>query len=166
MLDQADNVSLSKKKRPSWDQYFLRLAHVVKDRSNCLRQAVGVVVVKDKHIIATGYNGTPAGVTNCCDGGCERCFHREKNMLKENERKDLCICIHAEQNALLQSAYHGVSTKGAVLYSTIAPCIQCAKAIINAGIAAVVYEQEHQDDLGVKLLTTATLQTKKLNNIT
>lgn len=142
-------------KRPSWEAYFLKLAEMVRERSNCLRMAVGVVIVKEKHIIATGYNGTPAGVKNCIDGGCERCLHREKNILKENERKDLCICIHAEQNAILQSAYHGVSTKGAVLYSTVAPCAQCAKAIINAGITEVVYETEHQDRIGRDLLTTA-----------
>ncbi len=141
--------------RPTWDEYFLKLAHVIKDRSNCFRMAVGVVVVKEKHIIATGYNGTPAGVKNCFEGGCERCTQREKNLLKLDERKDLCICIHAELNALLQSAYHGVSTKGAVLYSTIAPCIQCAKAIINSGISEVFYEEEHQDKLGRELLIRA-----------
>ena len=78
-------------KRPSWDQYFLNLAHVVKDRSNCLRMAVGVVVVKDKHIIATGYNGTPAGIKNCFDGGCKRCLHRHENKIKPGERKSLAL---------------------------------------------------------------------------
>ncbi|QQG44324.1 MAG: cytidine/deoxycytidylate deaminase family protein [Candidatus Roizmanbacteria bacterium] len=142
-------------KRPSWDDYFIDLAQVVKSRSNCLRMSVGVVIAKDKRIIATGYNGTPAGVTNCYDGGCQRCLDRENNILKEGERKDLCICMHAEQNALLQSALYGVSTKGAVLYSTVAPCLQCAKAIINCGISSVVYSDSHTDDFGHKLLTSA-----------
>jgi len=150
-----------KTKRPSWDEYFLSLATTVKERSNCLRDAVGVVIIQDRHIIATGYNGTPAGIKNCIDGGCKRCWMRKQNKLKENERKDLCICIHAEQNAVLQSAYHGASTKGAILYSTIAPCIQCAKTIINAGISKVVYKESHQDNLGLKLLKEAGLKVKK-----
>lgn len=141
-------------KRPEWDEYFLKLARVVKERSNCLRGAVGVVVVKDRHIIATGYNGTPAGVKNCFEGGCERCLHREKNILSENERKDLCLCLHAEQNSLLQAAYHGIPTKGATMYATTAPCLQCAKAIINAGIVKVIYEENHQDDLGIELMSS------------
>jgi dCMP deaminase len=158
------NVFMStdlKTKRPSWDSYFIKLAHVVKERSNCLRGSIGVVIVKDKRITATGYNGTPTGIKNCFEGGCERCSDREKNLLKENERKDLCLCLHAEQNALLQSAYHGVSTKGATLYSTIAPCLQCAKAMINAGIAEVVYEGEFQDDMGIKLLASANIKVSK-----
>ncbi|MBI2641226.1 dCMP deaminase family protein [Candidatus Roizmanbacteria bacterium] len=128
---------------------------VVRHRSNCLRTSVGVVIVKDKHIIATGYNGTPAGTKNCIDGGCKRCLQRSQNILKENERKDLCVCVHSEQNAILQSAYHGVSTKGAMLYSTVAPCLQCAKAIINAGIAMVIFGEKHQNTLGTDLLTSA-----------
>ncbi len=154
-------MSILQDKRPSWGRYFLDLAHVVKSRSNCLRMAVGVVIVQGKHIIATGYNGTPGGIKNCLDGGCERCLRRHKNELQENERKDLCICIHAEQNALLQSAYHGASTRGAVLYSTVAPCLQCAKAIINAGIKEVVYENEHQDDLGKIIFKEANINVHK-----
>ncbi len=139
-------------KRPPWEQYFLNLAKVVRERSNCLRQQVGVVLVKNKRIIATGYNGTPAGIKNCFDGGCKRCSHRHSNKMKVNERKDLCICVHAEENALLQSAFHGVSSKDAIMYSTIAPCAQCAKSIINAGVAKVVYSAGHTDDFGLKLL--------------
>lgn len=149
--------------RPSWDEYFLNLAEVVKTRSNCLRMAVGVVVVKDKRIIATGYNGTPAGVKNCLEGGCQRCRDRQNNVLKENERKDLCICIHAEENALLQSALHGMSTKGAILYSTVAPCLQCAKAIVNSGIAEIVYGEDHQDDTGLKLFAEAGVTIRKFS---
>lgn len=148
-------------KRPSWDSYFLKLAHVVKERSNCFRLSIGAVIVQGTYIIATGYNGTPKGTKNCNEDGCERCSRREKNILKKDERKDLCICVHAELNAILQTAYHGVSTRGAALYSTIAPCIQCAKAIINAGIATVVYEEKYQDALGIQLLQSAGLTTRK-----
>ncbi len=147
--------NLKQKKRPSWDDYFLDLARVVKSRSNCLRASVGVVVVQGTHIITTGYNGTPAGTKNCIDGGCSRCAKRESNVFAENERKDLCICLHAEQNALLQSAYHGVSARGTTMYSTVAPCLQCAKSIINAGIAQVIYSASHQDDMGLALLKSA-----------
>ncbi|OGK20865.1 hypothetical protein A2866_04880 [Candidatus Roizmanbacteria bacterium RIFCSPHIGHO2_01_FULL_39_8] len=152
---------LANKNRPSWREYFLKLAEIVKGRSNCLRMSVGVVIVKDKHIISTGYNGTPAGITNCIDGGCKRCKQRHSGELKENERKDLCICIHAEQNALLQTAYHGISTKGAIMYSTTAPCLQCAKHIINAGIAKVIFTDNHQDRLGIDLLQKAGIDIEK-----
>jgi dCMP deaminase len=147
--------------RPSWDEYFLNLAYVVKSRSNCLRQSVGVVIVKEKHIIATGYNGTPFGVKNCFEGGCQRCWDREHNGLGEGQDKHLCICIHAEQNAILQSAYHGTSTKGAVLYSTTAPCIGCAKHLLNAGIKEVVYAEEYTDSIGIDLLKEAGVLVRK-----
>lgn len=152
----------SKDKRPDWDSYFLKLAHVVKERSNCLRQSVGVVLVKDKRIIATGYNGTPAGVKNCIDGGCLRCLRRDKNVLKPYEQKELCICIHAEQNALLQCAYHGVSARGATMYSTVAPCVSCAKHVINAGISKIIYKDNHSDKLGRDLLKSAQVSVIKV----
>lgn len=146
------------KNRPSWDEYFLSLAATVQTRSNCLRQSVGVVIVKDRRIIATGYNGTPAGIKNCFDGGCRRCFKRHENKLKPGERKDLCVCVHAEENALLQSAYHGVRTRGAILYSTDAPCVSCAKSMINSGITKIVYKVDHTDDFGLKLIKSAGIE--------
>jgi dCMP deaminase len=149
------------KVRPSWDEYFLQLARSVQERSNCLRRSVGVVIVKDKRIIATGYNGTPSGLKNCLDGGCERCLLRHQNRLGENERKDLCICIHAEENAILQCAYHGASSRGASLYATVAPCLQCAKSIINAGIVRVVFTDPHKSTLGVALLKKTGVRTQK-----
>jgi len=154
------------KKRLSWDEYFMQIAQSAQARSNCIRDSVGAVIVKEKRIIATGYNGTPAGITNCVDGGCKRCSDRHANILKTNERKDLCICVHAELNALLQSAYHGASTKGATLYCTIAPCLQCAKAIINAGIAEVIYKHPHTtegiDNKGIDLLSKAGVKVGKI----
>ncbi len=154
-------VKKIKYKRPSWDEYFMNMAKVAKDRSNCLRQTVGAVLVKDQRIIATGYNGAPMGVKNCIDGGCERCLQRERGELEENVEYELCLCLHAEQNSVLQSAYHGMSTKGATLYSTIAPCLQCAKALINAGVAEIVYDEDHSDKLGLKLLKAAGVKIRK-----
>lgn len=151
------------KKRPAWDEYFLNLAKVVRERSACLRDSVGVVLIKDKRIIATGYNGTPIGIKNCIEGGCKRCLHRHHERIKPYEEKEKCICLHAEQNSLLQSAYHGMSTKGATMYSTIAPCIQCAKAIINAGVSEVVYFGKYSDNLGVKLLSSAGVKVRQHN---
>ena len=146
---------LKTQKRPSWNEYFLQLAEIVKGRSNCIRRQVGAVLVKDRQIIAAGYSGTPRRVKNCDEGGCQRCLRREKNIIKTNERKDLCICICAEQNALVQGAYHGISTKGTTLYATVSPCLQCARLIINAGITTVVYKEQYQDDFGIKLLKSA-----------
>jgi len=151
-----------KNKRPSWDDYFMKLAHVVKERSNCIRMKVGVVLVKDRQIIATGYNGTPKGIKNCCDGGCQRCLDRHNNRLQQGEKKDLCICVHAEENAILQSAYHGVSTRGVIMYSTIAPCSTCAKSIINAGISEVIYQDNHPGAVGEGLLQKAGVKVRNI----
>ena len=152
---------MTKDKRPTWDEYFLKLAKVVRERSNCLRGSVGAVLIKDKRIIATGYNGTPKGIKNCYEGGCERCLKRDKNQLKEDQDKELCICVHAEQNSLHQSSLHGMSTQDSVLYSTIEPCLQCAKAIINAGVSEVVYSGKYSDNLGVKLLSSAGVKVRR-----
>lgn len=158
---------MNSKFRLSWDEYFMQIAESAQARSNCIRNSVGAVIVKEKRIIATGYNGTPAGIINCIDGGCKRCSDRHANILKINERKDLCICVHAELNAILQSAYHGASTKGATLYCTIAPCLQCAKAIINAGIKEVIfkisYTTEGVDNNGINLLSQAGVKVKNIN---
>lgn len=145
-------------KRPAWDDYFIELAQIVKKRSNCLRMAYGALIVKDHRIISTGYNGTPHGIKNCLDGGCERCARREKGEIKTHEYQESCICIHAEQNAIIQAAYQGSSTKGGSMYSTISPCSSCAKMIINAGIVRFVYEKPHHDKEGIKLLQIAKVE--------
>lgn len=135
----------------------MQLAEVVKHRSDCLRLNVGAVIVKDRRIIATGYNGTPQGIKNCTEGGCERCTRRQAGKIGPGEEKGACICLHAEQNAIIQSAYHGTSTKGATLYSTYAPCTQCARMIVNAGIARVVCGRAHDDRYGSELLRAAAI---------
>lgn len=122
--------------RPDWDTYFLEIAHVVKRRSNCRRRQVAAVIVSDRRIISTGYNGTPRGLKNCFDGGCPRCASDAESGSALTE----CLCAHAEENAIVQAAYHGISVRNGTLYCTISPCLLCAKMIINAGIVEVVYE--------------------------
>jgi len=121
--------------RPDWDTYFMDIARVVSSRGNCSRRKVGAVIVSDRRIISTGYNGTPRGIRNCCEGGCARCASAAPSGSALAE----CVCSHAEENAITQAAYHGVRTKDATLYVTISPCLTCAKMIINAGILSVVY---------------------------
>jgi len=126
--------------RPDWDTYFMDIARVVATRGNCLRRRVAAVVVKDRRVITTGYNGTPRGVRNCFEGGCERCASDAPSGSGLGE----CVCSHAEENAITQAAYHGTSLRGAALYCTLSPCLLCAKMIINAGINAVIYEGEYE----------------------
>ena len=115
------------------------IAGVVARRGNCLRRKVAAVVVSERRIISTGYNGTPRGVRNCCDGGCKRCAGDTPSGASLDE----CLCCHAEENAITQAAYHGIRLKGATMYVTICPCLTCAKMIINAGIKEVVYGGEY-----------------------
>lgn len=142
----------------------MQLADVVKHRADCLRLTVGAVIVKDRRIIATGYNGTPQGIKNCTEGGCERCTKRNEGKIGAGEQKGKCLCLHAEQNSIIQSAYHGISTKGATLYSTYAPCTQCAKMIINAGLTRVVCGRQHDDKYGMELLKDANIVVEVLTS--
>ena len=125
--------------RPSWDEYFMKIAEVVASRSNCSRRQVAAVIVKDQRIISTGYNGTPRGVKNCFEGGCPR----SKSSTQSGSNLGNGICNHAEENAIIQAAYHGVSVKDATLYCTYSPCLLCAKMIINAGIKEVIYQDNY-----------------------
>lgn len=156
---------MKKDKRPSWDKYFLDIAHLVSRRSTCLRRVVGALIVKDRRILATGYNGTPSGITHCCNVGCLR----EKLKIPSGERHELCRGLHAEQNALLQASLYGISVKDSVIYVTNQPCIICAKMIINAGIKEVIMAghypdkmaQEFLDEAGIKLRTIGKSKIKK-----
>ena len=140
------------KNRPGWDRYFMDIAHVAATRSNCSRRQVAAVLVRDRRIISTGYNGTPRGVKNCCDGGCPRCNSNTPSGSNLHE----CLCSHAEENAIVQAAYHGIAVKGATLYTTYSPCLLCAKMIINAGIVEVVYHEHYSiDDVSTRLLHEA-----------
>jgi dCMP deaminase len=121
--------------RPSWDEYFMAIAVAVASRSNCVKRKVAAVVVKDRRIISTGYNGTPRGTRNCNEGGCPRC----NELVEGGTRLDECLCSHGEENAISQAAYHGVSLQESTIYTTFSPCLQCTKLIINAGLVEVVY---------------------------
>lgn len=132
--------------KPSWDKYFIRIAKLVASRSSCLTRKVGAVIVKDKMIISTGYNGTSRGIKNCNEGGCQRCADRKSGKLKSGERLDECVCVHAEENALLQAAYNGISIKGGIFYTSLYPCNYCTKHIINSGIRKVYYSDKYKLD--------------------
>ena len=148
--------------RPSWDQYFMDIAQMVAARSNCSRRQVAAVLVRDCRIISTGYNGTPRGVRNCSDGGCPRCNSDTPSGHGLHE----CLCSHAEENSIVQAAYHGIAVKGATLYPTFSPCLQCAKMIINAGIVEVVYHQRYSiDDVSTRLLKEAGVIIRPLKEV-
>ncbi len=129
----------------------MSMAALAATRSTCVRRRVGAVVVKDRMVLSTGYNDTPRGLRNCGEGGCGRCAGEAP----PGTGHDTCLCIHAEQNAILQAAYHGVSIAGAVLYCTHQPCLVCAKMIANAGIRTVVYAGDYPDPAASRLLRDA-----------
>ena len=137
--------------RPGWDDYFMGFARLASARSSCLRRRVGAVIVRERRIISTGYNGAPAGVSHCGETGCLR----EKMGVPSGERHELCRGLHAEQNAIIQAALHGVSTQGGTIYCTHLPCIICAKMLINAGIRDVVIESGYPDSLTEEMLREA-----------
>jgi len=138
-------------KRPSWDQYFMDITKLVATRSTCLRRQVGALLVKDRNILATGYNGVPSGITHCNTVGCLRA----QLNIPSGERHELCRGLHAEQNAIIQAARHGINIDGATLYCTTMPCIICTKMIINAGIGAVVYTEGYADELAREMIEEA-----------
>lgn len=141
--------------RPSWDEYFMEMAVLTAKRSTCMRRQVGAVIVKDRHIIATGYNGAPRGIAHCADrGGCLR----QKLGIPSGERHELCMALHAEQNAIIQAATLGQSIEGASIYVTHQPCVICAKMIINAGIRRIVVKEGYPDELSVDILAEAGLR--------
>ena len=141
-------------RRPSWHHYFMDITERVASRSTCLRRAVGAVVVKDKRILTTGYNGAPSNIRHCRETGCLR----ERLNVASGERHELCRGIHAEQNAIIQAAYHGVSIKDSTLYCTNLPCSICAKMIINAGIRKIIYLSGYADALSEEMLTEARVE--------
>lgn len=148
-----------KQSRPDWDDYFMGIAKVVALRSNCIKRKVAAVIVKEKRIISTGYNGTPRGVKNCSEGGCPRCNAIDAS----GKGLEECLCSHAEENSIVQSAYHGVNIGGAVLYTTFSPCLMCTKMIINAGISEVVYNVDYAlTDTAFRLLQEAGVKVRKL----
>jgi len=134
------------------------ITRLVARRSTCIRRQVGAIVVKDKRILATGYNGVPTGLAHCEDTGCIR----EQNNIPSGQRHELCRGLHAEQNTIIQAAYHGISISGATLYCTTLPCSICLKMLINAGITAIIYEQGYPDELTQSLLNETDLTLTKV----
>lgn len=147
--------------RPSWDEYFMELARTVATRSTCLRRHVGAVIVKDKHILATGYNGAPRGLPHAGEVGCLR----EKMAIPSGQRPELCRGVHAEQNAITQAAQHGVAIVEGEIYCTTSPCSTCLKMIINAGIVRVVYEERYHDPMADLLAEESNIEMVHLQKL-
>jgi dCMP deaminase len=145
--------------RPPWPVYFMDIADLVARRSTCRRRQVGAVAVKDKRILATGYNGAPSGISHCLEVGCLR----ELEGIPSGERHELCRGIHAEQNVIIQAAYLGIPIQGATLYCTNLPCGICSKMIINAGIKEIVYREGYADTLSEELLKAAKIPVIQLS---
>ena len=144
--------------RPSWDEYFFQIAQQVATRSTCMRRQVGAVLVKDKRILSTGYNGAPRGISHCIEVGCLR----EELGVPSGERHELCRALHAEQNAIAQAALHGVKIDGSTLYCTHQPCVLCAKMIINAGIMEVHFDEGYPDDLAAGFFSEAGIRVHRM----
>ncbi|TYO96550.1 deoxycytidylate deaminase [Desulfallas thermosapovorans] len=144
--------------RPGWDEYFMEITGVVSRRSTCLRRQVGALIVRDHRILATGYNGAPAGMRHCLEVGCLR----EKQGIPSGERHELCRGLHAEQNALLQAALHGISIAGGVFYVTHQPCVLCAKMIANAQISKVVFRGAYPDRMALDVLLECNIELVRL----
>jgi len=144
--------------RPSWDEYFMKIAEEVSMRSTCLRRQVGAVTVKDKRILATGYNGAPSGLKHCLEVDCIR----ELQNIPSGEKHELCRGLHAEQNAIIQAALHGIKIGGASLYTTHKPCILCTKMLINAGLKEIIYRDGYPDSMADEMLKEAGIKTRQL----
>ena len=144
--------------RPDWDSYFMEIAEVTKKRSTCLRRQVGAVIVKDHRILATGYNGVPSGIEHCGKRGCLR----DELGVPSGERHELCRGIHAEQNAIIQAAYLGVSIDESTLYCTNQPCILCAKMLINAGVKRIVIRDGYPDRFAEEMLKEAGIRMEQI----
>ena len=142
-------------KRPTWDEYFMKITHLVAERSTCMRRMVGAIIVKEKKIVSTGYNGAPKGLKHCLEIGCLR----EEMGIPSGERHELCRGAHAEQNAIIQAAGSGTSMDGATMYCTDSPCSTCTKMIINSGIRRLVLGKKYPDELGEKLIAESGIET-------
>jgi len=158
-IDELVGRLLREVSRPDWDHYFMNIAKVVASRSNCMKRKVAAIIVRDKRVVSTGYNGTPRGTRNCNEGGCPRC----NSMATSGTNLDECLCSHGEENAIVQASYHGVSLKDGVIYTTFAPCLMCAKMIINSGIHEVIFNAEYPlNDAAFRLFNEAGILVRKL----
>jgi len=146
--------NIRKRKRQPIDEYFLKIASVVAERSTCRRHHVGAVAVRNKHILATGYNGAPSGLKDCLELGCLR----DELGIPSGERQELCRGIHAEQNVIIQASLHGVSLEGSTIYATHTPCILCAKMLVNAKIKRYISFGRYNDDAFINLFKEAGIE--------
>ena len=137
--------------RPSWNEYFMLIAKLVSTRSTCNSRPTGAVLVKDRQILATGYNGVPRGIGHCDQRGCLR----DQLGIPSGERHELCRGLHAEQNAIIQAAYHGIAINGAEVYTTLQPCVTCAKTLINSGVVTVYFCGAYPDRLSMEMFEEA-----------
>jgi len=145
--------------RPNWDQYFINIAKLTSERSNCIKRRVGCVIVKDKRILSLGYNGTPINTLNCYQGGCKRCMDQYNKSDKITAKHlDLCMCLHAEENAILFVSK--IDLKDSTIYITLIPCISCVKKILQCQIKRVVYINDYSEELD-----KISIEILKLNNI-
>ena len=161
-INQLIKDRLSRVVRPSWDEYFMRIAQVASMRSNCIKRKVGALIIRDRRIISTGYNGTPRGTRNCNEGGCPRC----NSLTASGTRLEDCLCSHAEENAITQAAYHGTTVKNGVLYTTLSPCLMCAKMAINSGIIEVIFNVEFPlHEISFKLFDQAGVRIRKFKMV-
>ena len=159
-IDRIASAWLMQVKRPGWDEYFMQIAKIAALRSNCMKRKVAAVIVRDRRIISTGYNGTPRGVKNCNEGGCPRC----NSFADSGTALGDCLCSHAEENAIVQAAYHGISVRDSMLYTTFSPCLICTKIIINAGIAEVVFNLDYPlNEVAQNLLVEAGVTTRQVH---
>ena len=152
-------MTAEKRTRPSWDEYFGEIVTLVATRSTCLRRQVGAAFVKNKNILATGYNGAPSGVPHCSEVGCLR----EELGIPSGERHEICRGLHAEQNGIIQAARHGINLSGSTVYTTDSPCIICAKMLINVGVERIVCRQGYPDELSKEMLAQAGLSLEYLD---
>ena len=150
---------LKEVQRPSWDEYIMDIAKVVASRSNCMKRKVAAIIVRDKRVVSTGYNGTPRGTRNCNEGGCPRC----NSLAASGTALDECLCSHGEENAIVQASYHGTALKDSIIYTTFAPCLQCCKMIINSGIREVIYNMDYPlNESAFRLFQEANVFIRKL----
>ena len=153
-IDSRVMLGDSPAKRPSWDEYFMEITKLVSTRSTCMRRQVGALFVKDKNILATGYNGAPSRMAHCSEAGCLR----EQMGIPSGERHEICRGLHAEQNGIIQAARHGINLSGSTVYTTDSPCIICAKMLINVGATRIMCAQGYPDDLSARMLAEAGLR--------
>jgi dCMP deaminase len=158
VVTTSKDAGIGDDQRPAWDNYFMDIVDLVARRSTCRRRRVGAVLVRDRRVLSTGYNGAPSGLRHCLDIGCLR----EQFNVPSGERHELCRGLHAEQNVIIQAAFHGVSVKEATLYCTTHPCIICAKMIINAGIGGVMFREGYRDKLAEEILQEAGISVSQL----